>query len=173
MSKSKYGPIARRVRYPAACFGECSFHGSCDYGDREPIPPVPKISSSSRQKPDTINTWASPTRPPTSPGAHTWKFRGRIHTPRTSSPADSGNKGTLATRLNSGKFETMSISEIKKMSTRERLTAMEQLWDALCQEDQELDSPSWHAAVLAERKQRMDSTDARFFTLAQLRERFR
>ena len=67
----------------------------------------------------------------------------------------------------------MSISEIKQMSTRERLTAMEQLWTALCQEDQEPDAPKWHEAVLAERKRKMDSPEARYLTLAQLPERFR
>ncbi len=59
------------------------------------------------------------------------------------------------------------------MSTRERLTAMEQLWDALCKEEHEPNSPSWHSALLEGRKKRLNSPDARFYTLDQLRERFR
>lgn len=33
----------------------------------------------------------------------------------------------------------MTITEIKKMSTIERLRAMEELWDALCHEDKEIE----------------------------------
>lgn len=67
----------------------------------------------------------------------------------------------------------MSAAEIQKMTTRERLAAMEQLWDALCHDQTEPVSPSWHDAVLAKRKEKMDSTAAHFFTLDQIREQLR
>ena len=67
----------------------------------------------------------------------------------------------------------MSITEIEQMSVEERLQAMEQLWDALCREDQEIESPAWHEGILKDRKNRIDSGDAKFFTLDQLKERFR
>ena len=67
----------------------------------------------------------------------------------------------------------MSTAEIEKMSTSERLSAMEKLWDALCHEDTKPASPTWHQAVLEQRKKRMDSAEARFFTLDQLRDQFR
>jgi hypothetical protein len=67
----------------------------------------------------------------------------------------------------------MSIAEIKKMSNGEKLTVMEQLWDALCHEEEEPASPAWHEGVLAARKERLTSPDARFFTLEQIREKFR
>ena len=67
----------------------------------------------------------------------------------------------------------MSTAEIEKMSTSERLSAMEQLWDALCHEGKEPDSPSWHRDVLAQRQERMNSSDARFYTLDQIRDQFR
>lgn len=67
----------------------------------------------------------------------------------------------------------MSTAEIRKMSHSERLAAMEQLWDALCHEGTELASPTWHETVLAQRKEKMESAEARFFTLDQLREQFR
>ena len=67
----------------------------------------------------------------------------------------------------------MSSADIQKMSTVERLAAMEQLWDALCHGQAEPDSPSWHQTVLTERKKKMDSSEARFLTLDQLREQFR
>lgn len=70
-------------------------------------------------------------------------------------------------------FITMSTAEIENMSTSERLSAMEKLWDALCHEGTEPASPSWHQEVLDQRKERMNSSEARFFTLDQLRNQFR
>ena len=67
----------------------------------------------------------------------------------------------------------MGISEIKKMSVQERLTTMEHIWDSLCHEDTEPESPSWHGEVLAKRKKMMDSPDAKYLTIDQLRERYR
>ena len=67
----------------------------------------------------------------------------------------------------------MSIAEIEKMSVSERLTTMEQLWDALCHEKDEPQSPDWHKPVLSQRKSRMSSAESRFYTVEQLRERFR
>ncbi|HUG09995.1 MAG TPA: addiction module protein [Opitutaceae bacterium] len=67
----------------------------------------------------------------------------------------------------------MSIAEIKKMSTSERLAAMEQLWDAICSEDRQPSSPAWHESVLEGRRKRLASPDARFLTLDQIREKFR
>jgi len=67
----------------------------------------------------------------------------------------------------------MSISEINKMTVQERLTVMEQIWDSLCHEKEELPSPQWHEQVVEERKRIMDSPEARFLTMEQLRERYR
>ncbi len=46
------------------------------------------------------------------------------------------------------------ISELplKAMSNAQKLIAMEQLWGDLCQ-DKEINSPSWHKQVLAQREQ--------------------
>ena len=60
---------------------------------------------------------------------------------------------------------------IDKMSVVERLQAMEQLWDALARDGENLESPEWHQAVLAERKLRAERGDAKFLTLTQLRQR--
>ncbi len=67
----------------------------------------------------------------------------------------------------------MGIAEIKKMSTAERITAMEQLWDALCHEEKEMESPQWHKGVLEKRREKLFSDKARFYTMEQLKERFR
>ncbi len=63
--------------------------------------------------------------------------------------------------------------EIKNMSVSERLTAMEEIWDSLCHEPTEPASPAWHETVLEQRKTEMDSSDARFFSVEELRARYR
>jgi hypothetical protein len=62
-------------------------------------------------------------------------------------------------------------ARIDGMSTAERLQAMEQLWEALCESDQEVPSPSWHGDILADRKGRAQRGESRFLTLEQLRDR--
>ena len=63
----------------------------------------------------------------------------------------------------------MTIIEIKKMSTVERLRVMEELWDALCHEDQEIDSPSWHGDILEERKKKIETGKAEFISIEDLK----
>ena len=65
----------------------------------------------------------------------------------------------------------LEAAQIDRMSTAERLQAMEQLWEALCRSDEEIPSPSWHGDVLADRRRRAQRGEARFLTLEQLRDR--
>ena len=67
----------------------------------------------------------------------------------------------------------MGISEIKEMSTIERIQAMEILWDALCHEETEIESPAWHEKILKERKDRLKSGKTKFITLELLKDHFR
>lgn len=62
-------------------------------------------------------------------------------------------------------MSTMSIAEIEKMTTPERLRAMDALWDALCHEKTEPASPDWHGDVLAQRRKRIESGEAKFFSI--------
>jgi len=64
-------------------------------------------------------------------------------------------------------------SQIEKMSVIERLRAMDQLWDSLNRCGEEISSPDWHQDVLADRKARAQSGEAKFLTLHQLRSRLR
>ena len=64
-------------------------------------------------------------------------------------------------------------TQITGMSVAERLQAMEQLWDALSRDAQDMASPDWHADVLADRKARAEQGEAQFLTLEQLRTRLR
>lgn len=67
----------------------------------------------------------------------------------------------------------LESAQISKMSTVERLQAMEQLWDALCRGGGEVSSPEWHADVLAHRRARAERGEAKFLTLEQLKVRLR
>lgn len=59
-------------------------------------------------------------------------------------------------------------SEIERMSVTERLQAIDQLWDSLTQDRDEIPSPAWHQDVLADRKARAQRGEAKFLTLEQL-----
>ena len=63
----------------------------------------------------------------------------------------------------------MNTLEIKKMSTIERLQTMEELWDALCHEEQEIESPEWHKAIIEERKKKMENGEAEFISIGSLK----
>ena len=67
----------------------------------------------------------------------------------------------------------MSIGEIEKMDTAERLRTMEALWDALCHEPIEPKSPDWHGDVLKERRKKIDSGESRFISVEEARQRLR
>ncbi len=63
----------------------------------------------------------------------------------------------------------MNTIEIKKMSMRERLQAMEALWDSLLDEESEIESPEWHHDILEERKRKIENGKAEFISLEELR----
>lgn len=64
----------------------------------------------------------------------------------------------------------MTITEIKKMSTIERLRAMEGLWDALCRDEQGIESPAWHGDMLKDRKKKIETGKAEFISIKDLKE---
>lgn len=63
----------------------------------------------------------------------------------------------------------MNIADLKKMSTAERLQAMEALWDSLLYEDVEFDTPKWHERILQDRKNKISNGKAKFISLAELK----
>ncbi len=58
------------------------------------------------------------------------------------------------------------------MTTAERLQAMELLWDALLHEPSDIEPPNWHRDILEQRMEKMNSPDAKYYSLEQLKERF-
>ena len=61
--------------------------------------------------------------------------------------------------------------EVSRLSTAERLQAMEWLWASLSKEQQDLESPEWHGKVLAARQAKVDSGKGEFLSVALLKER--
>ena len=70
----------------------------------------------------------------------------------------------------------MSVAEIKqelsRLSEAERIELLEAVRAALDNRE-EVESPAWHADILAERAAKIDSGEATFLTIDQLKERLR
>ena len=65
----------------------------------------------------------------------------------------------------------IAASDIQNMNPRERIQAMELLWESLSKIECDLPSPSWHEEVLSHRLAKVDSGQAKFLTLPKLKER--
>jgi len=63
----------------------------------------------------------------------------------------------------------MTIAEISKMSVLERLQTMEALWDSLTREPSGIKSPKWHEEILSDRKEKIESGNANFISLEELK----
>ena len=62
-------------------------------------------------------------------------------------------------------------AEIEQMTIPERLEMMELLWSSLSRTPDSVPSPDWHGEVVAERLARIESGQAEFLTIPQLKER--
>lgn len=60
---------------------------------------------------------------------------------------------------------------IAEMTLPERLSAMEELWDSLRSTGDDLASPDWHKTVLDARRARVESGEAQFLSLEDVRTR--
>ena len=65
----------------------------------------------------------------------------------------------------------MKTLNIDSMDQVERLRAMEQLWDAICHDESEPESPEWHKDILDERRKMIENGQARFISLDTLKKR--
>ncbi len=62
---------------------------------------------------------------------------------------------------------------LDQMTTAEKLSVMEVLWDDLCRTADELPSPAWHGEVLAERERLLREGKTQFFDFEEVRDRLR
>ena len=66
-----------------------------------------------------------------------WKPGSRVHTVKNSD----------LTPLSAMPIEL----PLSTMSVQDKLSAMETLWDELCRDDSQIESPAWHEAILQDR----------------------
>ena len=59
----------------------------------------------------------------------------------------------------------MKDTDFKRMSVDERLRIMESIWASLSHESESIESPDWHGNILAQRKAKLESGDAKFISL--------
>ena len=65
----------------------------------------------------------------------------------------------------------LAAEEIAEMSPAERLSTMEQLWASFARDGIDYPSPDWHAKVLEERAELIDSGEATTMTVDELQAR--
>ena len=62
---------------------------------------------------------------------------------------------------------------LQKMSRKEKLIALEELWADLSRDEMELDSPGWHADALRETERLVKAGKAKFSDWDEAKERMR
>lgn len=67
----------------------------------------------------------------------------------------------------------IAAADISKMSTGERLQAMELLWRSLSASAEEIASPDWHGEVLSRRLSKVEEGKGSFLTVSELKDRLR
>ncbi len=63
----------------------------------------------------------------------------------------------------------MNIDELKKLSSAERIQAMEALWDSMLYEGGEINTPEWHTRILEQRKKAIADGSAKFISISKLK----
>lgn len=61
--------------------------------------------------------------------------------------------------------------DLKQMSRPEKVRLMEEIWRDLSADEQEVESPSWHGEIIAERIAKVEEGKAIFLTLEELQAR--
>ena len=68
----------------------------------------------------------------------------------------------------------MSILELEKMDTAQKFIALEELWEDLSQNlEDERFTPDWHLDILKVREQKLQSEEAKFYTIQELKQQFK
>ena len=62
---------------------------------------------------------------------------------------------------------------LNTMTVPEKLRAMEDIWDDLCQKEDAVPSPGWHGDVLQAREERVQTGAAKFIELDEAKRRVR
>ncbi|TAK61863.1 addiction module protein [Methylobacter sp.] len=63
----------------------------------------------------------------------------------------------------------MTITEIKSLPVSERIMLMEEIWDSLYHEHEQIESPLWHRDILNDRLEQLNSKQATLISLQELK----
>ena len=63
----------------------------------------------------------------------------------------------------------IQANTLKSMSVENRMLLIEEIWDSLCHETDEIKSPSWHEDILNDRLELIKSGQAKFISLDALK----
>ncbi|OCL92921.1 addiction module protein [Arcobacter porcinus] len=65
----------------------------------------------------------------------------------------------------------MSIDEIKKLDVKDRIILMNDIWESLESQNDEIVSPSWHKDILEKRLEKIKQNNATYISLEELKSR--
>ena len=65
------------------------------------------------------------------------------------------------------------VLPLDEMTISDKLQAMEQIWDNLCREPENLPSPDWHGDILKAREERVERGSAQFKDWPEAKEKIR
>lgn len=66
-----------------------------------------------------------------------------------------------------------SVLPLERMTTGEKLQVMEEIWDDLCREPAQVNSPTWHETVLRGREERVRTGNAQFIEWSEAKREIR
>jgi len=65
----------------------------------------------------------------------------------------------------------MSIDEIKKLNSKEKIILMNEIWESFEDKNIAIESPKWHKEILDDRIEKINNKDAKFISLEELKSR--
>jgi hypothetical protein len=65
------------------------------------------------------------------------------------------------------------VLPLDEMTLSDKLQAMEQIWDDLCREPENIPSPDWHGDILQAREKRVERGSAQFKDWPEAKEKIR
>jgi putative addiction module component (TIGR02574 family) len=66
-----------------------------------------------------------------------------------------------------------AVLPLDEMTAEEKLKALEAIWEALSRHEDQVPVPDWHKKVLDQRQRQIDSAEAKFISLEEMKERVR
>jgi len=65
----------------------------------------------------------------------------------------------------------MSLVDIEQLSLTQKMELLEQIWESMRRESEQIDSPVWHKEILHKRKQEAMTKKVATFTVDEVRQR--